>query len=206
LWIGGVVVAVVAGVAIGMVSGVLGGSSRWPSATYTGAPVEAADTADGVTIVGLGDSIAYVPVPGGRDVTSSLEFDGATGPAANADDVVAAHTISSGNGEGVQIVVVLGNWGPSTDDPRDRFATTLREVYGLEVTDLSGSVEPVTTAQGLVGAVAVDHSEAEGLDVYVTRVILGRGPNTAVVEWTRMGAPPDAAALQRLLDTVRIDD
>jgi hypothetical protein len=188
------------------VSGVIGGSSRWPSAAYVGAPVEASDASDGQTIVGLGDTIAYIPDVRGRDVTSSVEIDEVTGPAANADDVVAAHTIARGDGGGTEFVIVLGHRGPSTDDPRARFEATLREVYELEVEDLAGAVHPITTAQGLVGAVAVDHTKAGGIEIYVTRVILGRGPNTAVVEWTNAGGPVDDAILGRLLNSVRIDD
>jgi hypothetical protein len=200
MWIGGGVAVAV--LAVGVALGVPSPTPRWPNATYTGAPVEASDSSDGVTFVGLDDTIAVIPDSQGKDVTDFIER--TPGPATNADDVVAAHNINAGS-EAFRFVAVLGTRGESIDDPRARFAVALRDVYELDVKDLSGKVKPITTAQGLAGAIAIDHVKDEYIEGYVTRVVLGRGGNTAVVECTSLVAPCDESALQDLLDTIRID-
>lgn len=193
---------VVAVVAIGFA--VSQRSSPGSNPVYSGAPVEASDALDGVTIVGLDDTIAYVPEPQWREVTESFEFEGATGPAAVADDVVGAHTFDAPDGRGV-FVIVLGHRGEPADDPKDRFAAVLTEVYSLHVAELTGPVQRVETAQGLEGAVGLFDRPLLEERLYTRFAVLGHGSNSAIVEWISVGTPPDEAAFRRLLDTVRID-
>ena len=212
VWIGAGLGVVVVLLVVGGGIGLAGGFSPRLNVEYSGAPVEASDASDGATIVGLDDTIAYVPDAEWPNYTRYLEVEGVTGPAAVADDVVGVHSFKGSDGF-TEIVVVLGHRTSPLDDPTARFAAILAEVYQIDVGELSGPVRPVDTALGLDGAVGLlDRPLAQVLDqpppeerLYTRFAILGRGSNAAIVEWIRFGAPADEAAFQRLIDTVRVD-
>jgi hypothetical protein len=175
------------------------------SPAYSGAPVEAADANDGVTIVGYDNAIAYQIQPGWVDLVGYL--DGAGELAfANDPDLVGSHL--TGNPM-TSIPDGMALYAFDESFPRRSLSELHAEGLDYVVQKTSGTLVeasgPITTANGLSGFTGAATSPTESGTATYTFIVLGNGSTVALLIWISFTPEPDEAAFRTWLNSVRID-
>lgn len=176
------------------------------SPNYTGTPVEAVDATDGVTVVGLDNSVAYRTRPGWVDIETYA------GVIPEATELV-----QSGRYLGAHFTAPISNVVPDSilviglglDAPRRPLAK-LNELWIEHLTDarpvtIISPSEPIATSVGLQGHESTVSVSSESGPQLVRLAVLGNGSSVVLVIWGSPNPTINEAAYAEFIQSVRID-
>jgi hypothetical protein len=176
------------------------------SPLYAGAPVEAADASDGLTIVGVNDTVAYRIEPGWVDLFDYFEdtklAQACNGGAARVGGHITGNPLASDTDAFAMCVVRDEFPRRSLSDTHAELLEAVAETMGGTVAQESGRI---ATANGLNGYAGVFDMPTEWGTSHNTFVVLGNGSNVVLLVWTTIQPEVDEVALTALLNTIRID-